>query len=308
MKYFSFILFFVVRVVFQNDLNAQCVGALSLQLTGSSTGTNTTTTITAQPTPLTKISIDSSFTLSVSATGSNLTYQWWKDNEKLNFITLSSYTVTSASYTDAGNYKVVAHGDCGVDITSDFALVQLTPLPLSWLDFKTKLIANNQVQLDWITISEINVKQFIVERSADGINFEPIIKPIIARNTLSQNNYSAIDAQPFSGLGYYRLKELDFDGRQTYSQVRSINNVEAEINFKIFPNPSSMNSVLAISTNWNEDFNFELFDVSGKIVYQKFKLKGNLIELNGMSLAGGVYFYNCKTLKNTVTGKFVVSQ
>ena len=306
MKQFPLFLILVLNIVFQKDLTAQCSGALSLQLIGSSTGGNTATTITSQPTPFTKISVGSPFTLSVAATGSNLIYRWLKDNIPMSTANAASFTVNSATSTDAGNYTVIMHGDCGIDKTSEIALVQLTPLPLTWLNFQAQLIGNNKVQLNWVTVSEINVKDYVVERSVDGLNFSSILKPINANNSLSENNYSAIDEQVNDGINYYRIGATDFDGKLNYSAVRSINTVGAEIDFKIFPNPSASKSILTISTNSSDAFDFTLFDFSGKIIYQVFKLKGNLVELSGINFASGVYLYECKTINKSVVGKIVV--
>ena len=306
MKKLTVFLTIILFILLNSGLEGQCTGALSLQLIGSSTGGNVATTITAQPASLTTISLGTPFTLSVSATGSNLTYQWLKDNVNMGTAHAASYTVNSATSADAGNYTVIVHGDCGIDRTSDIALVQLTPLPLRWLDFQAKLMGNYQIQLNWITISEINVKHYVVERSADGINFAPILKPTPANNTLSENNYRAIDEQPINDVNYYRIVSTDFDGKQNYSEVRSINKVGGEIEFKVFPNPSFSKSILTISTNCNEVFDFELADFSGKIVFQAYKLKGNLVELSGINLAAGVYLYECRTNNKRVKGKIVV--
>lgn len=308
MKKLTLILTILLSTVLTFHIEGQCTGALSLILSGSSTGGNISTTITAQPAAITTISLGTSVTLSVSVTGSNLTYQWWKDNVKLDFITLPSYTVTSAAPKDAGNYKVVVHGDCGNDITSEIALVQMAPLPLKWLSFKAKLTTENKVYLDWVTISEINVKHFLVERSQDGMNFKKISNPVEAKNAPSQNFYSITDEQPYLGVNLYRIVEIDYDGTVNYSGVCTVNNDVAEVEFKIFPNPTSSKSILSISTNYNENFDFLLTDFSGKIVYQAFKLKGNSVELSGINLMAGVYLYECRTNKKSVAGKIFVSQ
>lgn len=83
------------------------------------------TTITTQPTNQTT-SLGGSFTLSVGATGANLTYQWKKGGVDITTNgTSASYTKSSAIVSDAGVYTVVVHGDCGTDVTSTAATVTL---------------------------------------------------------------------------------------------------------------------------------------------------------------------------------------
>jgi Dockerin type I domain len=101
----------------------QCTGALMVNVTGSSTGGNVATTITTQPTNQCT-AIGGSFSLSVVATGVNLTYQWKKNgvNVPTNG-TSASYTKTGVVLGDLTTYTVVVSGDCGVTVTSTAATV-----------------------------------------------------------------------------------------------------------------------------------------------------------------------------------------
>ncbi len=231
---------------------------------------------------------------------------------------LSNVTTTSVAGLTTGAYSLALTGlnlSTGYSFrayvfdgtTYSYGAVQtLTTLPLTWLSFQTKLLANKQVQLEWKTASEINVKNFVIERSADGLNFTPILNPINAHNTLSDNTYSTIDEQPLSGVSYYRIVETDFDGQFNYSQVRSVNNIGGETQFVVFPNPVTAKSVLSISTNWNENFDFILTDLLGRVIYNAENLKANLVELKDLSLLSGIYLYECRTNKALVIGKIVV--
>ncbi len=307
MKQLPIFLILVIIIVFQIDLLAQCTGSLSINLVGSSTGNSVTSIIVTHPAPLTAIKIGEPFTLSVSATGANLTYQWRKDNINVSNAISSTYTVSAAAIDHAGNYTVLVHGDCGSDRISNTALVQIAPLPLTWLNFQVLLIELNHVQLHWTTIAEINVKHFTIERSSDGKHFTPILKPIPANNALTKNEYTATDELPLDGVNYYRIAETDFDGRRDFSQVRSINTLGADVVFKVFPNPSLSKSVLNISTNCTDSFDFILRDISGRLVYQKLNLIGNLVELNDVLLPAGVYLYEFRTTKTSSTGKIFVT-
>lgn len=113
-------------------------------------------------------------------------------------------------------------------------------LPIELLSFEANLNDRAEVELDWATALEINNDYFTVERSADGIEFEEILQVPGAGNTSIMHTYTALDAEPLSGLSYYRLKQTDFDGTYTYSKLAAVNlqKVGAEASMIVYPNPS----------------------------------------------------------------------
>jgi hypothetical protein len=131
MKPFKLFLAIVITVFFVKGLRGQCTGGLTVNVTGSSTGGNVTTAITTQPSNQ-SAALNGSFTLTVVATGANLTYQWKKGGVDIPTNgTSASYTKASATLGDADSYTVVVHGDCGTDVTSTAAIVTLTGVKLN---------------------------------------------------------------------------------------------------------------------------------------------------------------------------------
>lgn len=94
----------------------------------------------------------------------------------------------------------------------------LMPLPIELLSFNAKQI-KTYVELNWITSSETNNDYFTIERSSNTELFEPILIVDGAGNSNSITEYSTIDKSPINGLSYYRLKQTDFDGKYTLSNV-----------------------------------------------------------------------------------------
>ena len=90
-----------------------------------------------------------------------------------------------------------------------------TPLPISLLDFNVRPVLN-QVEITWTTASETNNDFFTVERSQDGREFIPIGVVDGAGNSNTILNYKLMDADPYVGISYYRLKQTDFDGKFEY--------------------------------------------------------------------------------------------
>jgi hypothetical protein len=85
------------------------------------------------------------------------------------------------------------------------------------------LKGNGKVDLKWTTASEKDNDFFTVERSVDGTDFEKILTLPGAGNSAVQRNYSASDKEPVMGVSYYRLKQTDYNGKFTYSEIKKVN-------------------------------------------------------------------------------------
>ena len=78
------------------------------------------------------------------------------------------------------------------------------------------------VDLNWATASELNNDYFTIERSKDGITWEALETISGAGTTNQRSEYNSIDALPFAGISYYRLKQTDYDGAYSYSAIKSV--------------------------------------------------------------------------------------
>ena len=121
---------------------------------------------------------------------------------------------------------------------SDFATVQYgNPLPIELLSFTAEL-KHAGVLSKWVTSSEVNNDHFVVERSNNGISFETagIVKG--AGNSNIILNYDYFDIYPFTGTNYYRLKQVDFNGQSTYSDIVAIRVEKGNNDMSVYPNPA----------------------------------------------------------------------
>jgi hypothetical protein len=96
-----------------------------------------------------------------------------------------------------------------------------TALPIELLYFNA---TPNQkvVDLTWATASELNNDFFTVELSIDGLTWETVLTVAGAGTTNQRTDYNNVDTRPLAGLSYYRLKQTDFDGQFTYSDIKSV--------------------------------------------------------------------------------------
>lgn len=114
-----------------------------------------------------------------------------------------------------------------------------TPLPVELISFSGIVTPAGQVQLNWETASEVDNSHFSIERSIDAINFEVI--DLIAGNGDNEGliQYQYLDERPLSGRSFYRLKQHDFSGQATNSEIISVFVIDSYMGpeYKIFPNP-----------------------------------------------------------------------
>ena len=114
----------------------------------------------------------------------------------------------------------------------------LSSLPVELVKFQANTIDDEQVELIWETATEENNDGFEVQRSTDGKNWEKIDFIQGHGTTLETKNYTLLDENPISGVNYYRLKQVDFDGKYEFSDV--INVEVKQLNsqtISFFPNP-----------------------------------------------------------------------
>jgi Secretion system C-terminal sorting domain/Regulator of chromosome condensation (RCC1) repeat len=114
--------------------------------------------------------------------------------------------------------------------------ISLLPIKLSFFSGKTK---DGKNILEWATSSEINNSRFEIEKSNDGINFEIIGTVNGLGNSSSLQYYNFTDNRVEVGFKYYRLKQIDFDGKFENSKIIMLNSLKKNKYILIYPNPSS---------------------------------------------------------------------
>ena len=107
-------------------------------------------------------------------------------------------------------------------------------MPVELTDFSARLL-DQSVQLNWRTASESNNEGFYIERST-GLYWQNFGFVAGKGTTTEEQSYYFLDEKPQPGTNYYRLKQVDFDGKYEYSNIISVNIESAEI--RLFPNPT----------------------------------------------------------------------
>jgi hypothetical protein len=140
------------------------------------------------------------------------------------------------------------------------------PLPVSLLFFSTEE-SDEGIKLFWETASETNNQFFSCERSINGKDFFSIGKIKGAGNSSVKSEYSLLDKNPNPGKNYYRLKQIDFDGKFSFSETVSINNKSSGI-FTLNSLFINEDKYLNLSLqNARSEIQIQIYDLSGRIVY-----------------------------------------
>ncbi len=186
-----------------------------------------------------------------------------------------------------------------VDIGAD---EYFSALPVTFLSF-TVTCSNHEKLLNWVTSSEIDNTFFVVEKSIDGNRWEQLGVVESIGNSSNATHYSFVDTKQ-AAIAYYKLKQVDLDGRSTYSQVLSLSNCDRElIGFTLVPNPASDNVFI------------QLHGITGKQQVQIFNLAGAILKttdlpqnmrINIGDLSNGIYCI--KLINYPGVQKFIISR
>lgn len=164
-------------------------------------------------------------------------------------------------------------------------------LPVDLIDFTATPVDGKRVRLFWETASEINNSYFSVERSSDIQHWYEAAKVNGAGNTSTNISYQVWDEHPYKGISYYRLKQVDKDGKFSYSEIRKVNITDHQSMLRIYPNPG--NSILTVEGNKTELTRMQLYNIEGKNITPAIKIKkinDTKLSLDISRLTPGVYY------------------
>ena len=177
-----------------------------------------------------------------------------------------------------------------------------TALPLTLLSFTAKLI-DKKVLLNWMAINQINIKNCVIERSGNGIQWSKI-GSIAATNENFLSKYSFSDEAPPSGSNYYRIKFVDNDGTFGYSGIKKVAMRNNDAGLNIYPNPARNRITLTLENGMGEkDVQVFVYNIKGTAVYHTLHYKQE-IEIG--NLPKGIYTVKAKSANKEVSETLVI--
>jgi len=180
-------------------------------------------------------------------------------------IVFTQFCLTVASATIAQPVGKFGGGDgSGYAGTAMFQFDDV-PLYVEWAAFEATP-QNGSVLLEWETSLEVDNDYFSVERSGNGVSYNPI--GVVQGKGYSNRptKYSFTDTMPLFPHAYYRLKQVDFDGQFDYSSVVYIGLQEIP-NVKVYPNPVQSGSSIWIEGVLSPTSSISVFNNGGQLIY-----------------------------------------
>jgi uncharacterized repeat protein (TIGR01451 family) len=206
----------------------------------------------------------------------------------------------TAGQTIRNTVKVFTTSIQDMDTTNNadtvYTMVQV-PLPVNLKYFAAQK-QENDVALTWETAMEINNDRFEIERSTDGKSFETIGTVASAGNSSETTHYSFADRQAAlsnTGALYYRLHQIDLDGKSDYSMIRSVvlNRGNNEAGMQASPVPFKDKIAVRLNSTLAGTAALNLYNTSGRKIYHidtEMTAGQNEINITGMgNLPPGIY-------------------
>ncbi len=195
----------------------------------------------------------------------------------------------------------------GINSFSIWTLAEPTgALPVEFIDFHAEKAAASTVNLYWQTASEINNEGFEVQHSTDGRNWNEIGFVAGKGDINERNSYRFNHQEALNGLNYYRLKQIDFDGKFSFSSIAVVELEKTTAEISVYPNPTS-------------DFiNIQLDQATTNGILQIFNEAGSLVSTMDLSsqtenytislkqFPKGTYFLWLKTDYSTQQKKIIL--
>lgn len=195
-------------------------------------------------------------------------------------VQLAAYYDTNPTNTNYsgydGSWGVYPYLPSGNIIASDtknglfvLSFAPAGPLPVEWGGLEAKKIGD-QARLQWTTYSEYNNALFEIERSADGASFKTIGQVIPASHSGTPLHYSFNDRLPLPGLNYYRIRQTDYDGKFSISEVVSLNFENNSRQPSVFPSLLHPGETCYLRTDdWDGPAKMTIIGVSGLVLHQE---------------------------------------
>lgn len=214
-------------------------------------------------------------------------YKWGGSSwEEFNAANTSTNTLTGSGATSFSSFT----GRKGI-----------VTLPVELVSFEAYL-QGEAALIEWETASEINNEKFIIEKSVDGVNYTILEEVMGAGNSTESLRYTSFDAHLSAGVNYYRIRQVDYDGTTTVSNVQQII-FKKSGSFTVFPNPVANGSQLNISGEGI--ISVRIFDIAGQLIDTQYQENDNNLVQSSI-LSKGTYIAVVHNDSGSHSVKFIV--
>jgi hypothetical protein len=176
-------------------------------------------------------------------------------------------------------------------------------LPISLSSFTAEK-SDKDALLAWSTNAEQNNEYFLVQRSNDGGSFETIGKVEGNGTSYILHNYNFVDVNIPAAVLYYRLMQVDKDGKSSITRVVSVNNMK-ETSINVYPNPFENGINVVLKSGYDYKVNLKISDLRGVVQYAAEGIDNNGTIVVGQNLPDGVYVLEVRSDEGVQTFRIV---
>jgi hypothetical protein len=197
-------------------------------------------------------------------------------------------------------YDVTATETTALNSTSQFSICN-TALPVEFVSFTVKKFSERNIAIQWSTALEINNSYFLVERKNEKGEFVAIDRVSGKGNYQGLSNYSSEDQNPLIGINYYRITQVDVDGRFSSTAIRAIQ-VDGD-GLQILLTTEGVGILSPEATTATLSIYSEL---GQELLQKQIQLNANTYYPISVGLQNGVYLFYVSTLEKSVWKKVPV--
>ncbi|HLO55293.1 MAG TPA: T9SS type A sorting domain-containing protein [Saprospiraceae bacterium] len=182
------------------------------------------------------------------------------------------------------------------------------PLPVDWISFNGKSLKGN-THLDWSTASEMNNEGYMIQVSTEKSPWETIGFVKGKGNTSAISYYNFVHRNVPQELLYYKLIQVDYDGRTNESKIISIDNANQALvfnDFEIYPNPSNGQITIDLGSTPFDSFELNIYNSIGQTIRTLKQKDINNPIISLMLPEQGLYFIHINMDGNEQTKRFII--
>ena len=244
---------------------------------------------------------------SYSPNGSITTYSWQQVSgpSAATIINAGSATatITNMQANSSYSFQLTVTDVVGASGSAITGVTVMGALPVEFSYVKAQKTSDGNL-LQWGTASEQNSSYFIIERSEDGKKFSAAGNVTAAGNSSSAKDYTYTDTKTTAGNTYYRLKEVDKDGKFKYSQVVLVSNNNRNTGVQMFPNPVQDNLDIIVNNEIKGNGRIAIYELTGRVLREQAIEKNDRVldaVVNMNNLAAGLYVVEVKIGEYKIT-------
>jgi alpha-tubulin suppressor-like RCC1 family protein len=178
-------------------------------------------------------------------------------------------------------------------------------LPVTWLYINGQW-ENNAAVIKWATASESNTSKFEIEHSNNGNNYSIIGTVAAAGNSSGTQHYDFLHSSPVTGKNHYRIKQIDLDGRFSYSAIIVLQKNTLQTNIIIAPNPVQEQATIYFDDSPVKTI--QLINSSGAVLLTKTNLRANSsYQIDMRRYVPGIYLLRMQT-ENGIETRQIIKQ